>query len=51
MSRLIVISADESVGCPHCSRTFALSEGISRQAVDRYANAYGRGSYDGFRES
>jgi hypothetical protein len=40
MSRPIIVDADEQVACPKCNRRFALSEGISRHAVERHAEAF-----------
>ena len=37
MARTIMIDGDEQVACPKCSHRFALSEGISRQAIERHA--------------
>ena len=37
MSRMIIVDATEGVACPKCSHAFALSEGISRQAIERHA--------------
>jgi hypothetical protein len=37
MARTIIIQADEQVACPKCSHRFQLSEGISRQAIERHA--------------
>src|SRR5688500_20251856 len=39
----IIVDAAEPVACPRCNHRFALSEGISRQAIDRHAEAYERG--------
>ena len=35
MARAIVVEAREVVACPKCSHRFPLSEGISRQAIER----------------
>ncbi|MGE3424885.1 MAG: DUF2130 domain-containing protein [Dehalococcoidia bacterium] len=43
MSRNIIIGADEEIACPKCSHAFPLSEGISRQTIDRYADEFERG--------
>jgi hypothetical protein len=37
MSRPIIIDAAEHVACPKCTHRFPLSEGISRQAIERHA--------------
>src|SRR5919109_4465010 len=37
MARTIIIDAGEKVACPKCNHRFALSEGISRQAIERHA--------------
>ena len=37
MARTIIVEADEKVACPKCSHRFPLSEGISRQAIERHA--------------
>jgi hypothetical protein len=37
MARPIIIQAEEQVACPKCSHRFPLSEGISRQAIERHA--------------
>lgn len=38
----IVVAAEEPIGCPKCGHGFPLSEGISRQAVERHAEDYER---------
>lgn len=40
MPRMIIVEATEEVACPKCSHAFALSEGISRQAVERHAEDF-----------
>jgi hypothetical protein len=37
MARTIVVEAREVVACPKCNHRFALSEGFSRQAIERHA--------------
>src|SRR5690349_11841464 len=37
MARPIIIQAEEEVCCPKCSHRFRLSDGISRQAIERHA--------------
>ena len=40
MSRMIIVEATEEVACPKCSHGFPLSEGISRQAIERHAEDF-----------
>ena len=40
MPRPIIVDADEQVACPKCNRRFALSEGISRHAIERHAESF-----------
>jgi hypothetical protein len=40
MTRTIMVDAAEEVVCPKCSHAFALSEGISRQTIERYADQF-----------
>jgi len=42
MARTIMVPADEEVACPKCSHRFALSEGFSRQAIERHAREFER---------
>ena len=37
MARTIIIQAEEPVACPKCNHRFQLTEGISRQAIERHA--------------
>src|SRR5947207_11079116 len=37
MPRTIIVQAEEQVACPKCNHRFPLSEGISRQAIERHA--------------
>ena len=37
MARTIIVEAEEKVACPKCNHRFPLSEGISRQAIERHA--------------
>src|SRR5258706_6667829 len=37
MARTIIIQAEEQVACPECNHCFQLTEGISRQAIERHA--------------
>jgi hypothetical protein len=43
MAQPIIVDGAERVACPKCNHGFALSEGISRQAIDRYADEFERG--------
>lgn len=40
MARTIMVDAAEPVVCPKCNHNFALSEGISRQAIERQAEKF-----------
>jgi len=40
MTRQIIVDADERIACPKCKAHFALSEGLSGQAIERHAQAY-----------
>jgi len=42
MARTIIVEAEEQVACPKCSHHFPLSEGISRQTIERYADEFER---------
>src|SRR5688500_20322061 len=42
MARTIIVDAEEKVACPKCSRRFFLSEGLSRQAIERHAGEFER---------
>lgn len=42
MVRTIMVDAAEEVACPKCSHPFPLSEGISRQTIERYAEDFER---------
>src|SRR6266516_1831070 len=42
MTRTIIVAADEQIACPKCSHRFALSEGLSRQAIERHAGEFER---------
>jgi hypothetical protein len=42
MARTIIVEAEEQVACPKCSHRFPLSEGISRQAIERHAEEFDR---------
>src|SRR5687768_4177347 len=43
MARSIIIDGAERVACPKCSHPFPLTEGISRQTIERYAEDFERG--------
>jgi hypothetical protein len=47
MTRTIMLHAEEQVACPKCSRRFPLSEGISRQAIERHAGEFERALAEG----
>lgn len=36
----IIISRDEPIACPRCAHSYAISEGLSRQSIDRHAEAF-----------
>ncbi len=42
MGRTIIVAADEAIGCPKCAHGFPLTEGISRQTIERYAEDFDR---------
>ena len=42
MTRTIILQAEEQVACPKCSHRFPLSEGLSRQAIERHAGEFER---------
>src|SRR5437660_2456602 len=42
MSRTIIVEAQEQIACPKCSHRFPLTEGLSRQAIERHAGEYER---------
>jgi len=42
MGRSIIVEAEEQVACPKCNQRFPLSEGLSRQAIERHADAFGK---------
>jgi hypothetical protein len=46
MAQPIIVDGAERVACPKCNHGFALSEGISRQAIERYADEFARGLAD-----
>src|SRR5688572_10421332 len=47
MARTIIVEADEKVACPKCSHRFPLSEGLSRQAIERHAGEFNRAVAEG----
>ncbi len=40
MSTKIIIDAFETIACQHCSKEFALQEGITSQLIERYESEY-----------
>ena len=40
MANTIIIDAFENIACPHCSKEFALQEGITSQLIERYESEY-----------
>ena len=40
MIKKIIIAADEEIVCPKCDHHFPLSEGISRQTIERYESEF-----------
>jgi len=42
MPRMIVVDAAEAVACPKCAHAFTLSDGLSRQAIERHAEEHER---------
>jgi hypothetical protein len=42
MARSIILDSAERIACPKCNHGFHLSEGISRQTIDRYAEDFER---------
>jgi len=42
MARSIIIDGAEEVACPKCSHPFPLTEGISRQTIERHAEDFER---------
>src|SRR5207247_5276317 len=42
MARTIIVDGGEKIACPKCNHGFPLSEGISRQTIDRYADEFER---------
>src|SRR5919109_3381817 len=48
--RTITIDAHEQVACPKCSHRFPLTEGLSRQAIERHAGEYERAVAAGRKE-
>lgn len=36
----IIISPEEQTACPRCAHSFAISEGLSRQTIERYAEDF-----------
>src|SRR3954468_365582 len=50
MARTIIVQAEEQVACPKCSQRFRLSEGLSRQAIERHAGEFERAVAEGRKE-
>src|SRR2546430_17737602 len=42
MARTIIVDGGEKIACPKCKHGFPLSEGISRQTIERYAEDFER---------
>jgi len=42
MARTIIVDGGEKIACPKCNHGFPLSEGISRQTIERYAGGTDR---------
>jgi hypothetical protein len=40
MNKTIIVDAAQETCCPKCNHTFALSEGISRQTIERFAEVF-----------
>ena len=40
MIKKIIIAADEEIVCPKCDHHFPLSEGITRQTIERYESEF-----------
>jgi hypothetical protein len=43
MARTIIVDGGEKIACPKCNHGFPLSEGISQQTIERYADEFERG--------
>src|SRR4051812_33391415 len=43
MARPIIVDGGQRIACPKCNHGFPLSEGISRQTIERYADDFERG--------
>jgi len=43
MARTIIVDGGQRIACPKCNHGFPLSEGISRQTIERYADEFERG--------
>jgi hypothetical protein len=50
MARTIIVQAEEQVACPKCSQRFRLTEGLSRQAIERHAGEFERAVAEGRKE-
>jgi hypothetical protein len=42
MARTIIVDGAQKIACPKCNHGFPLSEGISRQTIERYADEFER---------
>src|SRR5687767_9370492 len=42
MARTIIVDGGQKIACPKCNHGFPLSEGISRQTIERYADDFER---------
>src|SRR2546421_6427006 len=50
MAQTIIVHAAEPVACPKCNHRFPLTEGLSRQAIERHAGEYERALAAGRKE-
>ena len=46
MARTIIVDGGEKIACPKCNHGFPLSEGISRQTIERYAADFDSALHD-----
>jgi hypothetical protein len=42
MNKTIIVAAEEAIGCPKCGHGLPLTEGISRQTIERHADGHKR---------
>ena len=47
MAQTIIVQAAEPVACPKCNHRFPLTEGLSRQAIERHAGEFERAVAEG----